>query len=143
MLERELQMEFEEGWPAIEFFEQTQKQSQSWRDSCKIWAAYLISERIFIGSVIITRYPDQLPSIGYEICEQHAGQGIATEAVEMVCTWLAHTFLEHSVSAFTNSDNIASARVLQKNRFEVRKFFEHEGNPMIGWIRHTDFNDLS
>ena len=65
--------------------------------------------------------------IGYRIYPQWQNQGIMTEAIKLISSEaLRHPDITR-VSAFCSPDNIASARVLIKNRFRLKK----NGDPAL------------
>jgi [ribosomal protein S5]-alanine N-acetyltransferase len=55
--------------------------------------------------------------IGYMTHPDCCGKGIATEAIARVCEYGFETMKLHSIEAVIDPENIASARVLEKNRF--------------------------
>ena len=70
---------------------------------------------------------DGIAEIGYEILEEHQGQGYATEAVQAACHW---AFLHpdvRSLEAETDAENAASQRVLEKCGFRPNGTFGEEG----------------
>lgn len=53
--------------------------------------------------------------IGYELSPDHWGRGYATEAVAAILRFGFETLRIHRVAAWLVADNVASARVLEKN----------------------------
>ena len=56
-------------------------------------------------------------SIGYRLLERYWGHGIATEAVSLMVSYLYGRTDIQIITASTMIENIASARVLEKNDF--------------------------
>lgn len=89
------------------------------------WTAVLAAEERIVGWGGLNKDPGE-PEWGVEVAyyfdPAYWGRGLASELVHES---LAHAFddldLDH-VGAFTRPDNIASARVLVKNGFELTRF---------------------
>jgi aminoglycoside 6'-N-acetyltransferase len=60
---------------------------------------------------------EQLAMIGYTLAPEHQGRGIAAEAVGATIDWLFGVRKVHRVAATIDPDNVASARVLERNGF--------------------------
>ena len=58
-----------------------------------------------------------LAMIGYTLAPESQGQGYAAEAVEAVVDWLFAARKVHRVAATIDPENLASARVLERNGF--------------------------
>lgn len=69
----------------------------------------------YVGAVSLTGICDSNCEIGYEVERDFRGQGIASEAVDVVVAHLAIGML----SAQARSDNVASRRVLEKAGFTL------------------------
>jgi [ribosomal protein S5]-alanine N-acetyltransferase len=65
----------------------------------------------------ITRGPFQNAGLGYWVSQSMNGRGIATHAVGLVCEWGFGEAGFHRLEAATLVDNIASQKVLRRNRF--------------------------
>ena len=59
--------------------------------------------------------------IGYRIYDEYQNRGIMTEALKLISSEALRNPDITKVTSFCKSDNIASARVLQKNRFRLKK----------------------
>ena len=57
--------------------------------------------------------------IGYEIAPDQWGRGYASEAVAAIVRFGIETLRVHRISAWLVADNVASARVLEKNGFQL------------------------
>ena len=57
--------------------------------------------------------------IGYEIAPDQWGRGYASEAVAVIVRFGIETLRVHRISAWLVADNVASARVLEKNGFQL------------------------
>ena len=83
------------------------------------WAITLKDNPRLIG--IIGHYRIKLEhhraEIGYMILPEFNGNGIGTEAVKAVVNYGFKTLKLHSVEAIIDPDNVASAKVLEKNGF--------------------------
>jgi RimJ/RimL family protein N-acetyltransferase len=58
-----------------------------------------------------------LAMVGYTLAPESQGQGYAVEAVRAVVDWLFTTRKVHRVAATIDPENVASARVLERNGF--------------------------
>jgi ribosomal-protein-alanine N-acetyltransferase len=83
------------------------------------WAITLKDDVQLIG--IIGHYrikPEHHRSnIGYMILPEHNGKGIVTEAIKAVVKYGFETMKLHSIEAVIDPENLASAKVLEKNGF--------------------------
>lgn len=73
--------------------------------------------------------------IGYGIDNEYEGNGFATEAVKGICEWAFSTDLVTCIEAETESDNIVSQKVLQKNGFISTGSIGEEG-PKFILVKH-------
>lgn len=98
------------------------------------WAITIKDDPRLIG--IIGHYRIQVENyraeIGYMILPEFNGQGIVTEAVKEVVKYGFDIMKLHSIEAVIDPDNIASAKVLEKNGFVKEAHFKenefHEGH---------------
>lgn len=98
------------------------------------WAITIRDDPRLIG--IIGHYRIQLENyraeIGYMILPEFNGLGIVTEAVKEVVKYGFDIMKLHSIEAVIDPDNIASAKVLEKNGFVKEAHFKenefHEGH---------------
>ena len=80
-------------------------------------------------------------SIGYRLCEEYWGRGIASKAVEMMIEYLYKETDTEIINASTMIENRASARVLMKNGFDLvssgigEDWGYNELTPADKWIR--------
>jgi ribosomal-protein-alanine N-acetyltransferase len=65
----------------------------------------------------IVRGAFESATIGYFVAREHNGQGIATAAVGLAVEWAFEEAGLHRLEAGTLLDNLASQRVLERNRF--------------------------
>jgi RimJ/RimL family protein N-acetyltransferase len=76
------------------------------------------SDDRLLGDVAVWLDDDALLAmIGYTLAPQHQGKGYAAEAVRAVVDWLFTVRKVHRVAATIDPDNVASARVLERNGF--------------------------
>lgn len=98
------------------------------------WAITIKDDHRLIG--IIGHYRIQVENyraeIGYMILPEFNGLGIVTEAVKEVVKYGFDIMKLHSIEAVIDPDNIASAKVLEKNGFVKEAHFKenefHEGH---------------
>ena len=98
------------------------------------WAITIKDDPRLIG--IIGHYRIQVENyraeIGYMILPEFNGLGIVTEAVKEVVKYGFDIMKLHSIEAVIDPDNIASAKVLEKNGFVKEAHFKenefHEGH---------------
>ncbi|HEX4191136.1 MAG TPA: GNAT family N-acetyltransferase [Marmoricola sp.] len=78
-----------------------------------------LSDGVFVGWCSLTRWnPEHRgASLGYCLGEASWGRGYATEAVHALLGWAFASLDLNRVQAETDTRNVASARVLEKNRF--------------------------
>lgn len=83
------------------------------------WAITIKGDSRLIG--IIGHYrikPEHYRAeIGYMVLPEYHGKGLATEAVKVVVKYGFEVMKLHSIEAVIDPDNLASARVLEKNGF--------------------------
>ena len=83
------------------------------------WAITIKGDSRLIG--IIGHYrikPEHYRAeIGYMVLPEYHGKGLATEAVKLVVKYGFEVMKLHSIEAVIDPDNLASARVLEKNGF--------------------------
>ena len=77
----------------------------------------------FIGHYRI-QWENFRSEIGYMLSPEHQGKGIATEAVQLVIEYGFKEMKMHSLEAVIDPDNIASAKVLEKNKFVKEAHFK-------------------
>jgi RimJ/RimL family protein N-acetyltransferase len=71
-----------------------------------------------LGDVAVWLDDDALLAmIGYTLAPEHQGKGYAAEAVRSVVDWLFGARKVHRVAATIDPENLASARVLERNGF--------------------------
>lgn len=62
--------------------------------------------------------------IGYMLLPEAHGKGIATEAIQLICTYGFNHMKMHSLEGIIDPENSASARVLEKNGFVQEAHFK-------------------
>ena len=65
--------------------------------------------------------------IGYMLLPEFYGNGIATEAVKLIIEYGFKEMKMHSLEAVIDPENIASARVLEKNKFLKEAYYSENG----------------
>ena len=92
-----------------------------------IWMIEL-KDRTHIGELCFKGLDSNgIAEIGYGICEEYQCQGYATEAVKAVTKWAFQNPNVIAVEAETDSENIASQRVLEKCGFVFNGKIGEEG----------------
>lgn len=90
------------------------------------WAITLKTSNKLIGIIghYSIKWEHFRSEIGYMILPEYENKGIATEAVGL-CLNFGFSFMNlHSVEAIINSENSASAKVLEKNKFVKEAHFK-------------------
>lgn len=84
-----------------------------------ILGVYLKKDMVFCGLAEFYGYKDAIHKtcIGYRLCEEYWGRGIATEVVGLMVDYLYSQTDIEIITASTMVENQASARVLRKNDF--------------------------
>lgn len=91
------------------------------------WAAILEEDSTFIGGIGFKGPANAAGEVelGYGFDAPYRNRGLATEAVQAMTQWAFEEPAVTSVTAETNYTNIASARVLQKNGFQLYTASNH------------------
>ncbi|MHB1907119.1 MAG: GNAT family N-acetyltransferase [Acidimicrobiales bacterium] len=84
-----------------------------------VWVVIEVAARTLIGDVGFHGPPDAHGSleIGYALAPEWRGRGYATEAVGLLCAWAEAREGVTGLTARTDPDNAASARVLERVGF--------------------------
>ncbi|MEK7467494.1 MAG: GNAT family protein [Planctomycetota bacterium] len=80
--------------------------------------------------------------LGYWIREDRTGKGFATEAARALLAWAFRNLELHRVTAYVDTDNPASARVLEKCGFTREGVFRHRMQAGEGWRDQAVFGVL-
>lgn len=91
------------------------------RHESVIMGIYLREDEAFVGLIEIygVRPSAHKVSVGYRLLPRYWGQGIAGEALSMLIKYLLEETDTEIITASTMADNIASAKVLTLNGFEM------------------------
>jgi RimJ/RimL family protein N-acetyltransferase len=84
------------------------------------WIQLAVTDAVdrLLGDIAVWLDDDeQLAMIGYTLAPEHQRRGIAAEAVAATIDWLFTVRKLHRVAATIDPDNLASARVLERNGF--------------------------
>jgi ribosomal-protein-alanine N-acetyltransferase len=89
------------------------------------WGIGFKNDRKLIGAIGFWRMQKEhyRAEIGYMLHPDHHRQGIMQEAMEAVLGYGFDTMQLHSVEANINPLNIASAKILEKNKFQLEAHF--------------------
>lgn len=83
-----------------------------------LWGIFLKESGEVVGLCSYHRgYPDNIGEIGYALKAAFRGQGIMTEAVQLIVEFGLNVMKLNNVVAYTSPNNVASARVLQRAGF--------------------------
>ena len=88
-----------------------------------VWRAIVVDGQI-VGSISVERMADEnrsVGSIGYMILTPFWSQGIGTEAVRQICKIAFRELALDCIIGEVFSENLASARVLEKNGFQLEE----------------------
>ena len=88
-----------------------------------IWRAIVVNEQI-VGSISVERMADDqhnVGAIGYMILTPFWSQGIGTEAVRQICGVAFSELALECIIGEMFPENLASARVLEKNGFQLER----------------------
>ena len=80
----------------------------------------IIEDDVLVGVITLStlvRGPFQSATVGYWVDEARRGRGVATRAVALIVELAFGELGLHRLEAATLVDNVASQRVLEKNRF--------------------------
>ena len=89
------------------------------------WGVTLKNENKLLGIIghYRIKWEDFRSEIGYMFLPEVYGKGIATEAVQLIVKYGFETLKMHSLEGVIDPENIASARVLEKNDFVKEAHF--------------------
>ena len=89
------------------------------------WAITLKGSDVMIGTIGIWRVQkeDYRGEVGYALHTDYHRQGIMNEALGAVLTYGFTEMELHSLEANINPENLASAKILEKNRFVREAYF--------------------
>ncbi len=84
-----------------------------------LWTAISIAENSMVGDLCIVGEPNKLGEIeiGYGTYEEYQGRGYMTEIVGGIIEWAKTQASVKSIIASTLKSNLASFKVLEKNKF--------------------------
>ncbi len=93
------------------------------------WAITLKGNDTLIGIIGHYRisWENFRSEIGYMLTPKYAGRGITTEAVQLMIAYGFNQMGMHSLEGVIDPNNIASARVLEKNGFVKEAHFKENG----------------
>jgi GNAT superfamily N-acetyltransferase len=99
---------------------------------CTIWAIVSKAHTQMVADFCFKGEPNHAGEIevGYGTYEAFRGQGFMTEAIGAIAGWAFEQPEVRAILAETNTDNIASQKILEKNRFK-----QVSSNPETIWWR--------
>lgn len=88
------------------------------RGESVLWGIYLKESGQIVGICSYHRgYPDNIGEIGYALKADFRGQGIMTEAVQLVVDYGLNVMKLNNIVAYTTPANVASANLLKRVGF--------------------------
>lgn len=92
------------------------------------WAMAMAEDPTLIGLIGFWRMQPEhhKAELGYMLAQQHWGQGLISEAIDVVVRFAFDTLRMHRVEAITAPANLASRRVLEKNGFTQEGYFKQD-----------------
>jgi [ribosomal protein S5]-alanine N-acetyltransferase len=100
------------------------------------WAVQLKDSRIFVGCFVIIPMPDDVAKtqMGYSFLPEHWGKGYATEVARHGVTYFYNCTPLEEIYGVTESENIASQKVLTKVGFTYHRSKREEGKELFEFI---------
>jgi ribosomal-protein-alanine N-acetyltransferase len=84
------------------------------------WVITLTKTATFVGTICLFNFSNENENsceIGYELMTKFQGQGIMTEAIELVIDYVFQTLQFQNIVAFTHRNNRKSTKLLTKFNF--------------------------
>ncbi|MDX1477102.1 MAG: GNAT family N-acetyltransferase [Saprospiraceae bacterium] len=90
-------------------------------DKWVLWAISQHDDPGLLGTICLWQFnPDRtVAEVGYELLPAAQGQGYMSEALERVVSYGVHDLRLHQIEAFTNRDNLASRKLLERCGFAL------------------------
>ena len=106
-----------------------------------LWTAISKTENKMVGDLCIIGEPNQAGEIeiGYGIYDEFRNKGLMTEIVQGIIGWAKSQQGVKSIVASTEKTNVASYKVLQKNRFVKT----HETETLFRWKLQINYESLT
>ncbi len=94
------------------------------------WAICLKEDAQMIGSICLWNYSEDLQKaeVGYDLNPQFHNKGIMGEALKMVIQFGTESLNFKTIEAYTDTNNMGSKRLLEKNGFQLNSDRKDEGN---------------
>lgn len=108
------------------------------KSSALYWAITITETETFVGTICLFDFSTEKNSceIGYELMTQFQGQGIMTEALQVVIDYVFQTLKLQSILAFTHCDNQNSTKILSKFNF-IKSIEADKENPDLSLFTLT------
>jgi [ribosomal protein S5]-alanine N-acetyltransferase len=89
------------------------------KSSALYWVITISETKTVVGTICLFDFSIEKKSceIGYELMTQFQGQGIMTEALQVVIDYVFQTLKLQNILAFTHCDNQNSTKILSKFNF--------------------------
>ncbi|RWX15383.1 N-acetyltransferase [Rhizobium hidalgonense] len=98
----------------------------------------LAEDGSFVGRAGISRFRSEKFELGYSLCEEAWGKGLATEAARALADWFFERQFASGFIAFTHPENTASQRVLAKIGMRERGPIRIDGMPGLAFELTAD-----
>lgn len=105
------------------------------------WVVTLTETKVFVGTIGLFNFSKEKNccEIGYELLTKFQGQGIMTEAIQLVIDYVFQTLNFRSITAFTHHGNQHSARLLTRFKF-IKSSEPDKENPELDIFTLTRSN---
>lgn len=80
------------------------------------------------------------PDIGFAFLPDHRSQGYCTEASQAILKWVQGNNISQTILAYTNPDNAASIKVLEKLGLKKQSITTLPGQEFESLLMYIDFN---
>ncbi|MEZ4930661.1 MAG: GNAT family N-acetyltransferase [Saprospiraceae bacterium] len=111
------------------------------KNDCVYWAITLKEERKMIGTICLWDFSDDYKKaeVGYELNANYQGKGIMDEALQSVINYAFNILKINQLEAFTQSGNVGSIKLLEKNNFQKQRAFKAKYNSKKGYYEMVVF----
>lgn len=100
------------------------------RGASFMWSICLADTKEMIGTICLWNFSQDLKKgeVGYDLVKKHQGKGYMQEALELVTAYGFNWLQLDVIEAFTEKENTASIKLLEKSGFELQKNRKDPGN---------------
>lgn len=96
------------------------------------WVLCLKSDLIMIGSICLWNFSKdrRTAELGYDLHTDHHSQGLMSEAFEQVLRFGFEVLHLEKIEAYTQKNNVASVKLLERHGFQLNPERSDEDNPL-------------